>query len=79
MNAAARPRPVGRIVPALLFLGALALYLVTLAPDVLPADNGEFQLVAAVLGVAHPPGYPLHTLLGQSPGGSTFSRRCSLR
>jgi 4-amino-4-deoxy-L-arabinose transferase-like glycosyltransferase len=64
MNAAARPRLGGRIWPAILFLAALALYLFTLAPDVLPADNGEFQLVAAVLGVAHPPGYPLHTLLG---------------
>ncbi len=35
----------------------------TLAPGLLPADNGEFQLVAAQLGVAHPPGFPLYTLL----------------
>ena len=48
----------------LTFIGFLTLYIITLAPDVLPADNGEFQLVAATLGVAHPPGYPLHTLLG---------------
>ena len=48
----------------LLFFSSLLLYLTTLAPDILPADNGEFQLVAAVLGVAHPPGYPLHTMLG---------------
>lgn len=48
----------------LVLLGSLALYLTTVARDILPADNGEFQLVAAVLGVAHPPGYPLHTLLG---------------
>ena len=40
------------------------LYVATLAPDVLPADNGEFQIVAANLGVAHPPGFPLYTLLG---------------
>jgi hypothetical protein len=39
-------------------------YLVTAAPDVLPADAGEFQLAAALLGVAHPPGYPLYTLIG---------------
>ena len=39
-------------------------YLVTAAPDILPADAGEFQLAAALLGVAHPPGYPLYTLLG---------------
>ncbi|MCA9873528.1 MAG: hypothetical protein KC441_07735, partial [Anaerolineales bacterium] len=27
-------------------LGFLALYIVTLSPDLLPADNGEFQLIA---------------------------------
>lgn len=31
----------------------------------LPADSGEFQLVSYVLGIAHPPGYPLYTLLGK--------------
>ncbi|MFZ5918559.1 MAG: protein O-mannosyl-transferase family [Chloroflexota bacterium] len=51
--------------PALVFLLALALYTLTLAPDVLTADNAEYQLVAARLGVAHPPGYALYTLLGR--------------
>ena len=46
-------------------LGALLLYGATLAPSVQPADAGEFQLVASVLGIAHPPGYPLYTLLGK--------------
>jgi len=46
------------------FLAAFALYAATLLPDVLPADAGEFQLVAATGGVAHPPGYPLYTMLG---------------
>ena len=41
-----------------------ALYLFTLIPSVLPADNGEFQLVAWKLGIAHPPGYPLYTMAG---------------
>ncbi len=41
-----------------------ALYLASLSRDVLPADSGEFQLVAALLGVAHPPGYPLYTMAG---------------
>ena len=49
----------------LIFLGSLTLYLCTLAPTLLPADSGEFQLVAPLLGVAHPPGYPLYTLLGK--------------
>ena len=44
----------------------LALYVATLAPSVQPADAGEFQLVTAVLGIAHPPGYPLYTLLGKA-------------
>jgi hypothetical protein len=47
-----------------IFLAFLALYIVTLLPDVLPADSGEFQFVCAAAGVAHPPGYPLYTMLG---------------
>ena len=47
-------------------LAALVLYGATLAPSVLPADAGEFQLVGAVLGIAHPPGYPLYTLLAHA-------------
>ncbi len=46
-----------------LLLG-LVLYGATLAPGVQPADGGEFQLVLAEWGVAHPPGYPLYTILG---------------
>ena len=45
--------------------GGLGLYVATLAPSVQPADAGEFQLVSAVLGIAHPPGYPLYTMLGK--------------
>ncbi len=48
----------------LVFLAFLTLYSATLMPDVLPADAGEFQRVAATAGVAHPPGYPLYTMLG---------------
>lgn len=48
-----------------LVLSGLGLYARTLAPTVLPADSGEFQLVSYVLGIAHPPGYPLYTLLGK--------------
>ncbi len=46
------------------FTVSFVVYAVTLARDVLPADAGEFQLAAALLGVAHPPGYPLYTLIG---------------
>lgn len=49
----------------ILLLVSLVLYVHTAAPTVLPADSGEFQLVAHVLGIAHPPGYPLYTMLGK--------------
>jgi len=47
-------------------LASLVLYMATLAPGLLPADSGEFQLVGTVLGIAHPPGYPLYTLLARA-------------
>lgn len=56
----------------------MALYVLTLAPDVAGADTGEFQFVPYVLGIAHPPGYPLYTLLGRAfcflPFGSVAYR-----
>ncbi|UCC50457.1 MAG: DUF2723 domain-containing protein, partial [Anaerolineaceae bacterium] len=58
------------------------LYFFTLAPDLLPADNGEFQLVATNLGVAHPPGFTLYTMLGhlmtRLPLGPTPAYRVNL-
>ncbi|PWH12814.1 MAG: hypothetical protein DDG58_15010 [Ardenticatenia bacterium] len=49
-----------------LFLAAMTLYIVTLAPSVVALfdDSLEFQLVTYQLGIAHPTGYPLFTLLG---------------
>jgi len=58
------PRRAETLADGALFLVALVVYVATAAPDVLPADFGEFQLVAALLGVAHPPGFPLYTLMG---------------
>lgn len=46
-----------------LFAAALGLYAFTLAPSLLPADAGEFQITGALLGVAHPPGFASYTLL----------------
>jgi len=48
------------------FFLTLGLYLLTLAPTVVTIfdDSLEFQLVTYLLGIAHPPGYPLYTLLG---------------
>ena len=49
------------------FGAALWLYLTTLAPSVVTLfdDSLEFQLVTYQLGIAHPTGYPLYTLLGK--------------
>ncbi len=58
-------RALARLGDGLLMLVSFGLYVRTLAPTVLPADSGEFQLVSFVLGIAHPPGYPLYTLLGK--------------
>lgn len=46
---------------ALLFFG---LYLATLCRTVFWYDSAEFATAAYVLGVPHPPGYPLYTLVG---------------
>jgi hypothetical protein len=39
-------------------------YLTTLAPSVVEIDAGELATVQILLGIAHPTGYPLFTLLG---------------
>lgn len=46
-----------------LFLLLFTVYLVTCCPGVSVDDSGEFILAALELGVPHPPGYPLYTLL----------------
>lgn len=43
---------------------SLLLYVRTLAPSVLESDAGEYQFVLTELGIAHPTGYPLYTVLG---------------
>ncbi len=52
----------------LLFLGiavtAGIVYGFTLAPSVVHIDSGELAAVQSTLGIAHPTGYPLFTILG---------------
>jgi hypothetical protein len=48
----------------LALLVPLVVYVLTLARDITFVDSGELTAVAATLGIAHPPGYPLFTLLG---------------
>src|SRR3954468_15486541 len=65
-----------------LVLSALALYAATLLPGIGSGDTAEFQRVAPSLGVAHPTGYPLYTMLGwlwsQLPLGGTPAWRMNL-
>ncbi|GAB1430508.1 hypothetical protein MASR2M18_13410 [Ignavibacteria bacterium] len=51
------------VAPIIAFIATLAVYCITLAPDVTFTDAGELAGVAATLGIAHPTGYPLFTLL----------------
>ncbi|HWE64360.1 MAG TPA: DUF2723 domain-containing protein, partial [Chloroflexota bacterium] len=54
--------------PVVVTLVAAAIYLLTLAPSITTAfgtgDSGELASTAYTLGIAHPTGYPLYTLLG---------------
>jgi hypothetical protein len=40
------------------------IYLFTIAPSVVQIDSGELSAVQATLGIAHPTGYPLFTIIG---------------
>ncbi len=60
-------------------LGAGIVYFNTLAPSVVHIDSGELAAVQALLGIAHPTGYPLFTVAGnlfaKLPLFSTVIRR----
>src|SRR5260370_30709991 len=49
---------------AAVFAAAGLLYFLTAARDIVVGDTPELITAAATLGVAHPPGYPLFTMLG---------------
>lgn len=61
----AAPSGMDHALAALLGVAVLAVYILTLCPTVPGGDSGELIAVANGLGVAHPPGYPLYTLLGK--------------
>ncbi|HEX6290967.1 MAG TPA: DUF2723 domain-containing protein [Herpetosiphonaceae bacterium] len=79
-------RRAARRYDAIIFIGvlllALLLYVATLLPGIGSQDTPEFQRVAPTLGVAHPTGYPLYTLLGwlwtRLPLGGTPAWRMNL-
>lgn len=49
----------------LIGLGALALYIRTLAPSLLWGDSAEFQTLSYTLGMTHPSGYMTQIMLGK--------------
>ena len=51
--------------PLVTGLGIFLIYLRTLAPTIVGGDTGELITVAYKMGVAHPPGYPLFTILAK--------------
>ena len=52
------------ILSVLVFVFAFVIYLMTTAPDLMFTDCGELAGVCTTLGIAHPTGYPLFTILG---------------
>jgi len=59
------PYLLGWALPVITGFGVFLIYLRTLAPSVVGGDTGELITVAYKMGVAHPPGYPLFTLLAK--------------
>lgn len=43
---------------------AFIFYMLTIAPSVIQIDTGELAAVQCTLGIAHPTGYPMFTILG---------------
>jgi hypothetical protein len=70
------------LAPLVAFVALLVLYVATLAPSVVGGDSGELTASALSGGVAHPPGYPLFTLLARLfnalPLGHTAAWRVNL-
>jgi Protein O-mannosyl-transferase TMEM260-like len=67
---------------AFVFLGALVLYVATLAPTTQFWDTSEYIAAAKVLGIPHPPGNPLFTLMahvwGMLPLAAAYAARINL-
>ena len=67
------------LVAALVSLGVLALYVITIAPTTQFWDTSEYIAAAKVLGIPHPPGNPLFVLLGNVWGRLPFVEHYALR
>lgn len=54
-----------KILAVLSFLLPLVMYVLTLCPTTYTEDAGEYISASYLLGVPHPPGYPLYCLMGK--------------
>src|SRR2546427_1612482 len=70
------------LLAGLVALGALVLYVLTLAPTTQFWDASEYITAAHALGIPHPPGSPLFVILahawGLLPLGVDYARRINL-
>lgn len=68
--------------PTVAFVAAFVLYILTLSPTISVGDSPELISSAYTLGIAHPPGYPLFSLLGRLasfiPIGNSIAYRVNL-
>src|SRR5512134_564464 len=53
------------LLAGLIGLGAMSLYVRTLAPSLLWGDSAEFQTLSYTLGMTHPSGYMTHIMIGK--------------
>lgn len=65
MNPKSKISSNGIALSAIASISVFALYLYTLAPTVTLEDSGDFITAAYTLGVPHPSGFPLYTMLGK--------------
>src|SRR5438034_10280285 len=69
-------------IAGLVALGALLLYVATIAPTTQFWDSSEYMAAAHALGIPHPPGNPLFVILahawGLLPLGADYARRINL-
>lgn len=67
-----------RLCPAAIFVCLAGLYIITMPEHTTLEDSGVLITVAQFGGIAHPPGYPLYTMLGKLftllPAGSIAVR-----
>lgn len=71
------------VVGLVISIAILVLYAITMAPDVLAHDSGEWQAAGSTFGISHFPGSPAYTLLSNlfalAPIGEPAARGWLLR